>query len=170
MYSNNQNNNHSDPTNTSGTVCILVANSNDAKLYTALKKDLCATNLDHIELALLKSHTNPHGRMKNTDLISDSPGRYANKNAPKSAFESADAHEHEKEKFAKELVAILDEKHANLHFVSCILVCAPPFYGVLNKHLSKSLVSIISHVIEKDYTKVSQTELIAHLKNALALK
>lgn len=170
MYSNNQNNNHSDPTSTTGTACILVANSNDAKLYTALRKDLCATNLDHIQLTLLQSHSNPNGRMKNADLISDEPGRYANKNAPKSAFESSDAHEHEKEKFAKELIAIIDDKHKTMHFVSFILVCASPFYGLLNKHLSKSLVHILTHVIEKDYTKASPTELIGHLKSALALK
>lgn len=155
----------------SHTTWILVANSSEAKLYRASDKDLFATNLDHISLELIETLTHPQSREKDSELTTDNLGRFAQKSSPTSTFsEATDPHEAEKEKFAKELAALLEDKRKAETLHKLILICPARFYGDLNKHLSKHTSKLIQHVLEKDYTKAPHAELIKHLKHALSLQ
>lgn len=154
------------------TTWILVANGSEAKLYTALNKDLCPTNLQHIALTFIESFTHPQSREKSSELLTDQLGRYTNQsssNSNSSFSEQTDPHDYEKNKFAQQLALFLDEKRKTDHLHSLILVCPSRFYGDLNKHLSKHLTNLVANVIEKDYTKEPELKLIQHLKNALSL-
>lgn len=153
------------------TIWILVANSSEAKLYKSLSKDLCPTNLDHISLELVESLVHSKSREKDSELVSDHLGRYANKGLPRSAFaEPTDPHQHEIDQFAKQLADLLDRKRKENLLQALILICPARFYGQLNTHLSKQTTQLISHVLKKDYTKEPEGQLIHHLKDALSLK
>lgn len=62
MYPTNDNSGHS------STTWILVANGSEAKLHTALNKNLCPTNLEHIALTFVERFEHPQSRAKDYEF------------------------------------------------------------------------------------------------------
>jgi len=85
---------------------ILVANSAQAKIYSAIKAKLL-TNTG--ELSLVKSFDHPEGRKKSGEMSSDKSGNYASAVSGHGTFvESSDPKEYENDSFARELVEALE--------------------------------------------------------------
>jgi protein required for attachment to host cells len=137
---------------------ILVASSSVAHLY---KTD----NLRNGDLTTVKEFVHPQSREKGSDLITDGPGHLNLGNTAHSTYEKTAPKELEADHFSRELVHALNTGHNNHEFDQLILVAAPHFYGLINKHLNFNLDKIIH--IPKDYTKLKGRELLDSLHKFL---
>ncbi len=121
------------------------------KLENALGQDFVAENL------------------KESDLGTSKPGR---------AFESGysghhayaphtDWHQHQKDRFAKELCDILEAATQKKEFDELIMISPPETLGNLRGHLSKTVLSKITAEIPKDVTKLSELDLMSFLEKEI---
>ena len=78
--------------------------------------------------------------------------------------ESSQAKKMESERFARELVAKLEEACNDHNLNDLILIASPSFHGMLNKCLKNSSVQqMVSVNVEKDYTKMNPQQLLTRL-------
>jgi protein required for attachment to host cells len=137
---------------------VLVANGSQARLYDmdGAKKSI----------TLIKEFNHPESRMKTEQLSSDRSGRYMNSSTQGSgAFnEPTDPKSYEMERFALELTKSLDEGRAANKFGKVVLVASPHFLGLLKQNMSDQLGKAISHTIQKDYTAVTDRDMLEQLK------
>lgn len=147
------------------TMRILVANSSEAHLYETPKSKLLNGNPS---VTHLKDFSHPESRLKSHDLITDGPGRHETAKAGSGTFvESADPHEHEIEKFARELVDDLNQQFQNNEFHQLIVTASEPFHGVLNKYLKNKLSHVDITNIYKNYTQLNAEDLAKMLPKFL---
>jgi len=134
---------------------VLVANAAEARLYSTDKIGAvmeCVREFEH-----------PAGRAKGIDLTSDRPTQ--GKGAGHGPLgETSEAKAIELEHFAAELAKALDEGRNINAYRHLVLVAAPHFHGLINKHLDDHTRALVSHDIEKDYTTLSERDLSAKLK------
>lgn len=147
------------------TVWIMIANASQAYCYSCEQKSL---HNGKLKLDLLETYEHPESRKKGSDLISDRPGHFQSSVSHASYAGTSDPKETEADHFAREIAEILEKAHNKNEFEQLILVVPPHFQGLLNKHLSKNIEPLISHTIQKDYTKLPildlQHQLQAQLK------
>ena len=137
---------------------ILVANASEAYLYSS-------ENLRSNELELIEEFSHPESREKGLELTSDRPGHYQTNHNARSAYEKSHPKEDEAKLFAQQLSGRLKAGHNQHDYQQLILVMAPHFYGLVNKHLNVT-VDNFTH-IGKDYTKLTAQELIVQLHQHL---
>lgn len=151
------------------TTWILIANSSKANLYSTHKARLFKSNgQDDDCLQLIKQFTHDASRQKITaDMVSDrlgndnrgsmlgGHGTYAEPSDPKAV---------EANRFAHELAEELDTGRVSGQYDDLYIFANPPFHGLLNKHLNNHLSSLISRVVEKDYTHLSGRQLRQQLQ------
>lgn len=137
---------------------ILVANSSQAKIFES-------ENLRNKELKLLRDIEHPESREKGSDLISDRPGHYQTSHMARSAYEKNDPKDVAAENFAIEVAGLLQDGHNKNKYEQLVIVSAPQFYGLLNKHMHFTAKN--SEHISKDYTKCTEQELSQHLYQQL---
>ncbi len=76
----------------------------------------------------------------------------------------ADSHEdHGEHEFARHLVGELETGRQGGKFARLVLVAPPTFLGQLRAELSPSLTTCVVKSLDKDYTKMSETELHTHV-------
>lgn len=143
-------------------VQIIVANSVEAQLYQSPKAKLLNGDAS---LQLVKEFSHPESRLKSSELESDRHGNYNNRHTSgTSTFsEHTNLHDIEAEHFAKELAEELEKGRKNNDFQELIIVAAPSFHGLLNKHLSHHVQGLVFLTIEKDYTRSDSKELAKRL-------
>ncbi|GIX22553.1 MAG: host attachment protein [Gammaproteobacteria bacterium] len=73
-----------------------------------------------------------------------------------------------KDAFARELAERLEKAHATGRFDKLVLVCPPPFLGLLRAHLSETVKRVVSLEVDKDLTTLNAQDLRAHLPDKLA--
>jgi protein required for attachment to host cells len=137
---------------------IIVANSSIGYLYQT-------DNLRNNDITLIKELSHPQSREKGIDILTDRPGHFNTNHAARSAYEKVDPKEMESDHFSRELVSLLNHGYNNHEFEQVILVAAPHFYGLINKHLNFHLDKIVH--IPKDYTKLKAQELLDALRKHL---
>jgi protein required for attachment to host cells len=140
---------------------VLAANSSRATIFTA--------DSPIAPLTELESFDNPDARAKQSDLVTDRPGR---------TFDSVGAGRHAKAvevepkeqeqiRFAKAIADRLEQGRVANAFERVVLVAAPAFLGHLRGKLSAPLGALVSLELDKDYTALRPEELRARLPQRL---
>jgi len=128
------------------TTWILVANRSTALIYQSRGPG--------IEWEVLKKMVHPEGRMKNSELASDSGGRNntADGRGSRPAVEwSTSPREAEARKFAQEIAAELSEGRVHQKYDRLLLVTSPEFMGKVKECLDSQVQEKIIETITKDY-------------------
>ncbi len=139
----------------------LVCNGSRAVMYQSAQKH------PKKEFELVTQWDHPESREKGIDLMTDRQGHYQ-AHMTHTARGAYEAHmgprKQEKDQFARILVNYLEDcqKHDSLDHVT--IIAPAHFWGLMEKHLSKRMSSIIDEVIQKDYTSLSQKEIKAVLQ------
>lgn len=133
---------------------ILVANASIADLYSA------NNNLRNCKLKLVKNIKHPASREKGLDLISDCTGNRQSSHST-SAYEANNPKTIEAENFAMQLCKELSLNHRHNDFTKLIIIAAPKFYGLMQKHLDRQVPEIVH--IPKDYTKCKPETIAKHI-------
>jgi len=141
---------------------ILVADASRARIF-----DL----QDGQRLKLVREISNPRGRARAQDLVSDEPGRLA-KGKGRQVLSAMDPrtspHEVEAKHFAAELGHALHDGQMHQRYGSLALVAPPHFLGLLRKELHPEVDKLVVSAAHSDYTHVAEHELTHHLGDTLA--
>ncbi len=144
------------------TTWILIANAGGARLFS--------NRGPQKGLELLKTFDHPEGREKTAELVTDRPGHNKSVGNGHGAYVAAtDPKYHAAESFAQRLTKKLEQGRIANNYDQLIVVAAPNFLGLLNKHFSSHVRSLLSERLQKDYTKVNEKELSGYLEKYIFL-
>lgn len=133
---------------------ILVCNASKAAFYLTDKK------YPQKKLQCIAELIDPKSRLKGMDLVTDRPGHYQTNHLTRGAYEeSITPQEREKDQFAKCIAEWLEKKYTNHVFDQLMIITPSHFLGLLEKHFSRAVSACLTHVIQKDYTQLSEPEL-----------
>lgn len=145
---------------------ILIANGSTARLF--------ATDKRHREYHLLEQFLHPTSRQKEDAITSDHSSHretrttgLAGDRVYGSFPEPTDPKDFEIDRFARDLAEYLERKRTDHSYEELVLVAPPKFRGLLNQHLDKNVVRMISQNIDKDYTSVPEHQLGETLESHL---
>lgn len=146
---------------------ILAANATGAKLY-----ETDAVKVGSKELKLIDEFSHQENREKISDLVSDKPGHYPSDfgKGPTSYANRTDPKEVEAERFAHVLATKLDKGRVDHLYHNLVVIAPSKFHGLLSEKCSRDVLNLIRHNVQKDYTKITQRELQAHLSELDQLK
>jgi len=134
---------------------VIVADSRRARIFsshTVMNKLVEEEGFVHNE-----------ARLANRDLVSDAPGRSANR--ADSYSPPMSAKEHEVRNFAKDLARHLKALHSQQHFEQLVLIASPRFLGMLKQELHPPLDRLVSRTIDKDMTTADVAHIIDEIKS-----
>lgn len=123
-------------------------------------------------LVLSEELDNPQGRLKNQELVSDSPGRSFQLGRPglNPLPNEQEPHEHALEKFVKRLADHIVSCHERNKFDRVVVAAEPHVLGVMRKALrSRKSLPPLDEII-KDLMHCSAHELVEHLNVDLAAR
>lgn len=145
----------------SNIIWILIADSTHADLYQ--------TEKIADEWRLLKQLDHPESREHDVDLVAGTPSRYRTPmELSSSTFsEHTDPKLLEIDKFARLLGKELQQGWTNHQFGKIVLVAAPRFLGLLQKHCNSHFKDRIT-TIEKDYAHMPEKERLVLIRQSLA--
>lgn len=109
----------------------------------------------NLQVRRKEEHDNPPAR----EQAANRPGRMSDSQGNLSAFDDTDWHELEKERFAKELAALLYERAHKGLFKKIVLVAAPHVLGDLRKELHKEVSDKVVAEIPKTLTNHALDEI-----------
>lgn len=138
-------------------IWVLVADSSEARIYTAR----------HVgsPLTLVDTLTHAIGRAHPRDLGSDAPGRVHDRMG--AARHSIDAGQQikveERSRFAREIAARLATAHQQKKFDRLVIMAGPAFLGVLRESMGKALTGAVVAEIAKDLVSHDVAAIEAHL-------
>lgn len=115
----------------------------------------------------LKAYIHPQSRSKNSDLVTDKPGRVSQSHVaptgPAKGSRSGMEHESpksiEQEHFARELSAELARGLAEHAYEDLVIVANPAFLGTLRQVADTQVLKHVKASIDKDYTMLKLPEL-----------
>ena len=151
---------------------ILVANGSRAHV---LATDT-PRQLDHDDrVTEVACFEHPESREKRSELVSDNVGRNAPGGGHAGAsggdfVERGDVKEHEKELFARDLVAVLHKAQQDKKFKRLVLVMPAAFYGKFKPLMADALQKVVLLHIGKDYSGLAKHELRVQLMEQLRLE
>ncbi len=120
------------------------------------------------QLTLIKEIFHPSSKLKDTDLVTDAPGRYQASGSAQGAFTPrTDPKEVEIDNFAREIARELDRGRNANAYKSLIIIMAPHMHGLLSKHLDKHVHEMIEKNIQKDYQHLDAKDLLVYLNSHL---
>jgi protein required for attachment to host cells len=111
----------------------------------------------------------PVARMKESEIVSDRPGRsFDSIGRGRHAMSSqVDAKRQEEIRFAKEVIDRLEQGRASGAFDRLAVVASPAFLGHLRDKMSDALRTKVVLELDKDYTALPADELRTHLPERL---
>jgi protein required for attachment to host cells len=109
---------------------------------------------------------NPEGRLRDSELVRDSLGRWSGPDRPggNSMPDPVSPAEHAVEKFAKRVGHYLDKARTEHRFESLVLVAPPKFLGTLRAELTKEVEKLVVREVPKDLSSLSARELEDYFK------
>ncbi len=136
---------------------IVVAESSRARIFASAGPRKV---LDEV-VSLLQ----PAARLKERELVSDSPGRsFDSAGQGRHAVGSANEHKHhEAENFARTIAEQLDSARQGKEFGQLILVAPPHFLGLLRKHMSSQCAAMVVATVNKNLVQHSPAEIGEYL-------
>lgn len=133
-------------------IWILVADSAHARILATTARTAMPTEVTRLE--------HPESRMKESELVSDQPGRSREPRAQGHAMDEASATAQEETAFANEIVQTLDKARQEGRFDDLILVANPHFLGVLRQKLNGPLEKSVVQSVDKNL--VNESESVIH--------
>jgi len=120
-------------------------------------------------LQLVAEFSHPESRERESDLVSDKPGRVQQSAGGRSAMEPPTPRKKvEAEHFARQVAKALEDGLNKKSYESLVLVTPPAFLGLLRSVLNERVLKRVSATIEKDYLHLDQTDLRERLRDQLA--
>lgn len=146
---------------------ILSANATGAKLY-----ETDAVKIGSKELTLIDEFSHEENRARRSDLVSDKGGHYQSDfgSGQGSYAERSDPKVVEAERFAQMLAAKLNKGRVEHLYHNLVVIAPSKFHGMLSEKCPRDVLNLISHSVQKDYTKITDRELQAHLHQLNELK
>lgn len=143
------------------TTWILIADAATAHVVASSGK---AADLAMVDDIRLQGNASP-----SRDLAADRPGRAFDRagDGRHGMEPQTDPHLVERERFAREIAAVLDEAAQRQRYDRLILVAPPKFMGLLRDILPSSVASKVSAELTKDLTMLSIHDLPDHLAPVL---
>jgi len=123
-------------------IWILVADSANARILATTARTAMPTEVKRLE--------HPEGRLKESELVTDQPGRSRESRGQGHAMQEASATEHEEMLFAGEIVQTLDKARQEGKFESLILVAPPRFLGMIRQKLNGPLEKAVIQSVDKN--------------------
>ncbi|GMW05597.1 MAG: host attachment protein [Gammaproteobacteria bacterium] len=125
-------------------VWVLVADGSEARIYAGRHR--------RAELELVETLSHEASRLHPRELLADAPGRIHDRFGP--GGHSVNAGEQmraeERQRFAREITALLAEAQRQKKFGGLVVMAAPAFLGVLRESFSKPLAAAIIAEVPKD--------------------
>lgn len=141
---------------------ILVADNSRARIFT----------IDRPRGPLIEYsvHDNPSARKPERDLVSDKPGREADRGGPgRTAFAEPSAKETSGERFARQLAETLEKGRARGDYKRLYLVAAPHFLGSLRDALDSGTRGCVQQEIAKDVAHEPPERIRKHLPERMSV-
>ena len=115
---------------------------------------------------------NPDARLKESELVSDSPGKHSDGAAGSrpggphsSGYEPQQSHKaRATEKFAREVVGALERGRQEKAYTKLVLVAPPRFLGVLRQQLSKDVSAMVVEEAAKSLVSERPDAIKGHLE------
>ena len=134
---------------------IVVANSSRARLFE---------HAGGAALALRQEFEHPESRAKGSDLVSDRPGHTATDQGRRTALDpDTDPKRVAQEQFARALAQALEQGRVQNRYGALVLVASAPFLGILRAQLPEGVKAMVRDSVDKDYTALAESELVAQL-------
>jgi protein required for attachment to host cells len=141
---------------------ILVCDASRALLFSTIDKDRSLQFQNTIE--------NPKGRLRDSELRSDKPGRVRSR-GDASAVSAIDSHteaqEVEAQRFARTLGQYLTDAKNRNEFEKLHLVAPPHFLGLLRNELNPKVSERIGQTFNKDFIHFDKIEVEKRLEALL---
>lgn len=139
---------------------IIIANSNDCRIYEYQKK------LNR--LTLIKEINHPENKLKSKDLGTDRPGHYNSSTSARGSYsQPTELNEINFENFARELAAGLDKERINHDFDELVVIMPAHMEGLFLRHLNKNVKELITKSLQKNIMHFSEPELLDYLHQNL---
>ena len=140
---------------------IVVAERSKARIfqYQGVGKDFLA----------LESLEHPAGRLKNSEIDSDAPGKSFSSFGKGSHDMNREhgASEQEDQRFAIEIARYLDQNRQNKKIERLFIAADAGFLGMINNALNKETAALVSQTLSKDLGKVPDHEITARFSKLL---
>ena len=108
-----------------------------------------------------------HDNPKTIDQAANRPGRMADSQGNKSAFQDTDWHEFEKDRFARDLADLLYDRAHKRMFEHIVLVAAPGVLGELRKAIHKEVADRVVAEVPKTLTGQPIDAIEKHVTDAV---
>lgn len=132
---------------------FITANTNSCRIFNYDKKSK--------NISLIKEIHNPLGKLKSSEITTDRPGHFSTDTGARGAFEPhEDPKENEAEHFSQEIAKELDIGKRTNQYSELIVAAQPHMSGLINMHLDKQVKESITNNVKKDYTHLSESELL----------
>jgi protein required for attachment to host cells len=138
-------------------VWVVVANTNDCKIYHFQKKPA--------QITFLKELSQIENKLKASEsLTTDKPGRYNAANSNGGAFSPhTDPKKVEFDNFARKIAQALNHDRNEQEFEELIIAAEPHMHGLITQHLDKHVKHMIIRDLQKDLINLPEKELLAYL-------
>jgi protein required for attachment to host cells len=120
-------------------------------------------------LAVVKQVDHQTGRLKDSEINTDRPGRafqrVGDKRSPMGKEESA--HERDAASFARELAGLVNAGRNENRFAQLVLVAEPRFLGLLRGALDGVTAGTVAGTVSKDLAHLDVRDLEPHLEDVI---
>jgi len=122
----------------------------------------------HGNWTLVAELQHPESRARDSELVTDKPGRVRQSKGYRSAMEfRTPPKKLEAKKFARQLAKTLDQAAVRDAYGRLVLVAPPGFIGMLRDELSDRVRARLTALVEKDYLHLDQRKAREHLEEQL---
>jgi len=137
-------------------IWVVVADSNMCRIYHYSKKPM--------RLSLIKELNHPENKLRDMDITSSKPGRYQSDNSSHGTYsQQSDPKEIQIDNFFREIANELDHGRNIQAYENLIIITTPHMTGLLFKHINKNVKNLVLNNIEKDMTRLPESELLSFL-------
>jgi protein required for attachment to host cells len=114
----------------------------------------------------VKSLEYADSRLHAHEQVSDQPGYFKGRSGSLDAGDPKTDFKHRMaQRFAREIVQVLESGRQHGEFGHLVLIAAPMFLGELKSQLRDPLLHLVRRSIDKDYTALSSADIAVRLNN-----
>ena len=140
------------------TTWILIANRSSASLF---ESDWPGKSMRRIQ-----DIPHPQGRMQNSDIDTDTPGRSFDSfgQGRHAMSPKQEPTEHIAQQFARDLAELMNKGRLTHAYDKLVLMAEPKFLGILRAALDKNTASLVVQTVNKELLDVKEEDLAEYLK------
>ena len=116
------------------------------------------------DLQPVKRMHSDNAQERSQDLVSDRPGRHGGGGGVHPYEGRTDPHRHEEEVFVKSVAQFLEKQAPTADVDQLVIVAPPRTIGVFRQSLSKRLMEMVAHEVEKDLVHLTDPQIADHIK------